>query len=112
MLTIKNIEKIIKAQGCSVQIKQVEMTDREHPQRTYDIVFEHRDRPGREFFLTIDREGRSHPYMAGEIEYPISFWELTGPHNQSNDITIWEQNLKSSRLFLDFVDTIIHHYTK
>jgi len=113
MLKIKNIDTIIQADGCSVQVKQVHMTDGAHPQRTYDIVFEHKDRPGREFFLTIDREnGRPHPYMDDETEYPISFWELTGPHNQSSDMTIWEQNLKSSRLFLDFVDTIIHHYTK
>jgi len=111
MLKIKNIDTIIQADRCSVQVKQVHMTDGTHPQRTYDIVFEHKDRPGREFFLTIDREGATHPYMAGEIEYPISFWELTGPHNQSQNMTIWEQNLKSSTLFLDFVDTIIQHYT-
>jgi len=110
MLNIKNIEKIIKAQGCSVQIKQVEMTDRVHPQRTYDIVFQHRDRPGREFFLTLDREGGYNNTIGG-IEYPISFWELTGPHNQSTDVKVWESNLLSPHSFLDFVDTIINHYT-
>jgi hypothetical protein len=54
MLNIKNIDKIIEVPGCLVQVKQVHMTDGAHPQKTYDIVFEHRDRPGREFFLTID----------------------------------------------------------
>jgi len=112
MLNIKNIDKIIKVPTSPVKVKQVHMTDGAHPQRTYDIVFEHRDRPGREFFLTIDRETGGYNNAIGQTEYPVSFWELTGPHNQSSDITIWEQNLKSSRLFLDFVDTIIHHYTK
>jgi hypothetical protein len=111
MLNIKNIEKIIKAPGCSVQIKQVEMTDREHPQRTYDIVFEHKDRPGREFFLTIDREGGQYRDMIGQIDYPISFWELTGPHNQSTSLSIWEDNLQTSKVFLDFLNTVIQHYT-
>ena len=45
MLNIKNIEKLIKVIGCSVQVKQVQMTDRNHPQRTYDIVFEHKAFP-------------------------------------------------------------------
>jgi hypothetical protein len=107
MLTIKNLEKIIKAPGCSVQIKQVEMTDRNHPQRTYDMVFEHRDYPNKEFFLTIDREGQQHAYN-GDLEYPISIWELTGPANQSKDLTIWESNLKTSTLFLDFLDGLTH----
>ena len=111
MLNIKNIDKMIEVPGCSVQVKQVHMTNGAHPQQTYDIVFEHRDRPDREFFLTLDREGGQHPYMDEEVEYPISFWELTGPHNQSQNIKIWGQNLRSPRSFLDFVDTIINHYT-
>jgi hypothetical protein len=110
MLNIKNIEKIIGADGCSVQVKLVHMTDGTHPQRTYDIVFEHKDRPGREFFLTIDREG-GYKNMSDETDYPVSFWELTGPHNQSKDITIWEKNLMTPTLFLDFIDNLIHHYT-
>jgi hypothetical protein len=110
MLNIKNLEKLIEVPGCSVQVKRVQMTDRNHPQRTYDIVFQHRDRPDREFFLTIDREGR-HLHMLDTMEYPISFWELTGPHNQSTDVKVWEKNLQTSKLFLDFLDTIIQHYT-
>lgn len=110
MLKIKNIEKIIEVPGCSVQVKRVQMTDREHPQRTIDIVFQHKDRPHREFFLTIDREG-AYRNMRAEWDYPISLWELTGPHNQSMDVTIWEKNLLSPVLFLDFIDNLIHHYT-
>jgi hypothetical protein len=111
MLKIKNIDTIIQADGCSVQVKQVHMTDGTHPQRTYDIVFEHKDRPGREFFLTIDREKGDYKDMIGQIDYPISFWELTGPHNQSMSFSIWEDNLKTSKLFLDFLDTVIQHST-
>lgn len=110
MLNIKNIEKIIRAAGHKVQVKQVEMTDREHPQRTYDIVFENTDRPHREFFLTIDREGAYNNHI-GYIEYPISFWELTGPHNKSTDLVIWESNLQSPDLFLDFIESLLNHYT-
>lgn len=109
MLSIKNIEKIIKVPGHNVQVKQVEMTIRQHPQRTYDIVFEHTDRPHREFFLTIDREGR-YLHLLDTMEYSISFWELTGPHNQSTDINIWERNLQSPDLFLRFVHNLIEHY--
>ena len=87
------------------------MTDGEHPQRTYDIVFEHKDRPNREFFLTIDREKGIYNDTIGQAEYPISFWELTGPHNQSMSFSIWECNLQTSKLFLGFIDTIIQHYT-
>jgi hypothetical protein len=110
MLNIKNIEKIIKVSGCSVQIKKVEMTDRWHPQRTYDMVFEHMDRPGREFFLSIDREG-AHRHMRDEKDYPVFFWELTGGHNQSIDVAIWEHNLQSPNLFLGFIDNLINNYT-
>ena len=110
MLNIKNIDTIIGADGYKAQVKQVHMTDGTHPQRTYDIVFEHKDRPGREFFLTIDREG-GYKNMSDETDYPVSFWELTGPHNQSKDITIWEKNLMTPTLFLDFIDNLIHHYT-
>ena len=110
MLNIKNIDTIIEVPGCSVQVKQVHMTNGAHPQQTYDIVFEHRDRPGREFFLTIDREGGYNNTIGG-IEYPISFWELTGPHNQSTDVKVWKKNLQTSKLFLGFIDTIINHYT-
>jgi len=88
MLNIKNIEKIIRVAGHKVQVTNVQMTDREHPQRTYDIVFQHADRPNREFFVTIDREG-THRHMIAQMDYPISFWELTGPHNQSIDVGIW-----------------------
>jgi hypothetical protein len=111
MLTIKNIDTIIRADGYLAQVKLVHMTDGAHPQRTYDIVFEHKDRPNREFFLTIDREKGIYKDMINQIDYPISFWELTGPHNQSMSFSIWEDNLKTSKLFLDFLDTIIHHYT-
>jgi len=111
MLNIKNIDTIIEVPGCLVQVKLVHMTDGAHPQKTYDIVFEHKDRPGREFFLTIDREKGIYKDMINQIDYPISFWELTGPHNQSMSFSIWEDNLKTSKLFLDFLDTIIHHYT-
>ena len=111
MLNIKNIDTIIEVPGCSVQVKQVHMTNGAHPQQTYDIVFEHRDRPGREFFLTIDREGGRHLHMFDTMEYPISFWELTGPHNQSTDVKVWGKNLQTSKLFLGFIDTIINHYT-
>jgi hypothetical protein len=110
MLSIKNIDKIIQSDGNKVQVKLAHMTDGAHPQRTYDIVFEHRDRPGREFFLTIDREG-GYKNMSDETDYPVSFWELTGPHNQSKDITIWEKNLMTPTLFLDYIDNLIHHYT-
>jgi hypothetical protein len=110
MLSIKNIDKIIQSDGNKVQVKQVHMTDGAHPKNTYDIVFEHKYRPGREFFLQIDREGAYHN-MRGETDYPIRFWELTGPHNQSMDVTIWEKNLMTSTLFLDFIDNLIHHYT-
>ncbi len=110
MLNIKNIEKLIEVPGCSVQVKQVQMTDRNHPQRTYDMVFEHRDRPDREFFLTIDREGH-YRNIRQQTDYPISLWELTGPHNQSTNVTVWETNLKSPNLFLDFIDNLIHNYT-
>jgi hypothetical protein len=109
MLNIKNLEKLIEVPGCSVQVKRVQMTDRNHPQRTYDIVFQHRDYPNREFFLTIDRESTQFAYN-GDKEYPISIWELTGPANQSKDLTIWESNLKKSTLFLDFVDTLTHGF--
>ena len=110
MLTIENIEKIIGPNLGRVQVKQVEMTIREHPQRTYDIVFEHRDRPNREFFVTIDRES----FLIGhsdEIEYPISFWELTGPHNQSTDAMIFKKNLETPDLLLGFLDLLVQHYT-
>jgi len=110
MLNIKNIEKMIKSPTSPVKVKQVQMTDRVHPQRTYDIVFEHRDRPDREFFLTIDREGE-YRHMRDEMDYPISFWELTGPHNQSIDVAIWAHNLQSPDLFLGFIDNLINHYT-
>ena len=110
MLNIKNIDKIIEVPGCSVQVKKVHMTNGAHPQRTYDIVFEHIDRQGREFFLTLDREGE-YKHMLDTMEYPISFWELTGPHNQSTDVKLWERNLQTSKLFLGFIDTIINHYT-
>ena len=110
MLTIKNIEKIIGVNLRRVQVKQVEMTIREHPQRTYDIVFEHTERPGREFFVTIDRESVLHDSLTGK-QYPISFWELTGPHNQSTDACIWESNLQTPDLLLGFMDTLINHYT-
>ena len=110
MLNIKNIEKIIKADGNVVQVNLVHMTDGAHPQRTYDIVFEHRDRPGREFFLTLDREG-THRHMIDQMDYPISFWELTGPHNQSIDVGIWESNLQSPDIFLAFIGNLVHHYT-
>ena len=109
MLNIKNIDKMIESRTSPVKVKQVQMTDRVHPQRTYDIVFEHRDRPDREFFLTIDREGR-YLHILATMEYQISFWELTGPHNQSTDINIWERNLQSPDLFLAFIDNLIHHY--
>jgi hypothetical protein len=109
MLNINNLEKIIKAPGCSVQIKQVEMTDREHPQRTYDMVFEHRDYPNREFFLTIDRESKERVYN-GDLQYPISLVELTAPKTPTKNLTIWESNLKTSTIFLDFVDTLTHGY--
>ena len=110
MLNIKNIEKIMEIAWCSVQIKQVQMTDREHPQRTYDVVFEHVEKPNREFFLTLDREG-TYNDTVGYIEYPISFWELTGPHNKSTDVTVWESNLESPTDFLDFIDILIQQYT-
>ena len=110
MLTIKNIEKIIGANLRRVQVKSVQMTAREHPQRTYDIVFEHMDRPKREFFLTIDRESLVQDPLTGK-QYEISFWELTGPHNQSTDACIWETNLQTPDLLLGFMDTLINHYT-
>ena len=109
MLNIKNIDKMIESRTSPVKVKQVHMTDGAHPQKTYDIVFEHRDRQGREFFLTLDREGR-HLHILGSMEYSISFWELTGPHNQSTHINIWERNLQSPDLFLAFIDNLIHHY--
>ena len=111
MLTIKNIEKIIRfAKLRRVQVKQVQMTDRQHPQRTYDIVFEHIDKPGREFFATIDREGQPREGLF-EIQYPISFWELTGPHNQSTDVMIFKRNLETPDLLLGFLDLLVQHYT-
>ena len=110
MLNIKNIEKIIGANLRRVQVKSVQMTAREHPQRTYDIVFEHLHRPNREFFLTIDRESGVHEPVTGK-QYEISFWELTGPNNTSTDVAIWESNLQTPDLLLGFMDTLIHHYT-
>ena len=110
MLTIKNIDKIIGVNLRRVKVKQVEMTIREHPQRTYDIVFEHTERPNREFFVTIDRESVLHNPLTGR-QYPISFWELTGPHNQSTDVNIWETNLQTPDLLLRFMDSLIQHYT-
>lgn len=110
MLVIKNIEKIIGPNLGRVQVKSVQMTAREHPQRTYDIVFEHMDRPKREFFLTIDREGTITEPVPDK-QYPISFWELTGPHNKSTDATIWETNLQTPDLLLGFMDNLIYHYT-
>jgi hypothetical protein len=111
MLNITNLEKLIEVPGCSVQVKQVHMTNGAHPQQTYDIVFEHRDRPDREFFITIDREGGQYRDIIAQIDYPVSFWELTGPHNQSTNVTVWETNLQTSESFLGFIDTIIKHYT-
>ena len=112
MLSIKNIDKIIGVDRHSTQVKSIHTPNikHPHPQRTYDIVFDHKDRPGREFFLTIDREG-GHKNMSDETDYPVSFWELTGPHNQSKGITIWEKNLMTPTLFLDFIDNLIPHYT-
>jgi hypothetical protein len=112
MLSIKNIDKMIGVDGCLVKVSSIHTPNIKHPQpkNTYDIVFEHKDRPGREFFLQIDREGAYHN-MRGETDYPVSFWELTGTHNQSKDITIWEKNLMTPTLFLDFIDNLIHHYT-
>lgn len=110
MLNIRNIEKIIEAAGNKVQVKSVQITDRVHPQRTYDMVFEHIDRPDREFFLTIDREG-THRHMIDQMDYPIRFWELTGPHNQSIDVGIWESNLQSPDIFLGFIQNLVYNYT-
>ena len=112
MLNIKNIEKIIRVDGCLVNVSSIHMPNikHPHPQRTYDIVFEHTDRPGREFFLTIDREG-THRHMIDQMDYPVSFWELTGPHNQSIDVGIWESNLQSPDIFLAFINNLIHNYT-
>ena len=110
MLNIKNIEKIIGANLRRVQVKSVQMTSREHPQRTYDIVFEHLHRPNREFFVTIDRESLVQDPLTGK-QYQISFWELTGPHKKSADVCIWESNLQTPDLLLGFMDTLINHYT-
>ena len=110
MLNIKNIEKIVGPNLGRVQVKSVQMTDREHPQRTYDIVFEHIERPGREFFVSIDRESSVYDPLTGK-QYPISHWELTGPHNQSTDVCIWETNLQTPDLLLGFMDSLIQHYT-
>jgi len=82
-----------------------------HTAHTYDIVFTHTDRPGREFFLKINRKGeykRWQSFMA----YPICFWENTGPDDVCKDSTIWELNLQSPHIFLEFLDLIIKHYTK
>jgi len=111
MLNIKNLEKIIKVPGSSVQVKNVQMTIREHPQRTYDIVFEYVDRPKREFFLTIDRENGIKGLVSNQMEYSVSFWELTGPHNKSTDVSIWESNLQTPDLLLGFMENLIQHYT-
>ena len=110
MLLIKNIEKIIGPNLGRVQVKSVQMTDKQHPQRTYDIVFEHLYRPNREFFITIDRESGVREEHTGK-QYPISFWELTGPHNKSTDVAIYEYNLQTPDLLLGFMDSLIQHYT-
>ena len=113
MLSIKNIDKIIGVDRHSTQVKSIHTPNikHPHPQQTYDIVFEHRDRPDREFFITIDREGGQYRDIIAQIDYPVSFWELTGPHNQSTNVTVWECNLQTSESFLGFIDTIIKHYT-
>ena len=110
MLTIKNIEKIIGANLRRVQVKSVQMTDKQHPQRTYDIVFEHLYRPNREFFITIDRESLLQDPLTGK-QYEISLWELTGPHKKTAGTCIWETNLQTPDLLLGFMDTLINHYT-
>ena len=108
MLTINNITKIIYLSGCSVKVKKIEgITNTNHPQRTYDILFEHRDYPNREFLLTIDRESKRIS-ANGESEYPISIYDLTGPISNCKNLSIWESNLKTSTTFLDFVDLITH----
>ena len=106
MLTINNITKIIYLSGCSVKVKKIEgITNTNHPQRTYDILFEHRDYPNREFLLTIDRESKRRSYN-DELEYPIAIYDLTGPISNCKHLAIWESNLKTSTIFLDFVDTL------
>jgi len=46
------------------------------------------------------------------MAYPICFWENTGPDDVCKDSTIWELNLQSPHIFLEFLDLIIKHYTK
>ena len=109
MLDIKGIEKIVNLTGCSVKVKKLEPTDINHPptlcKRKYDILFEHRDYPDREFLLTIDRESKRRSYN-DELEYPIAIYDLTGPISNCKHLAIWESNLKTSTIFLDFVDTL------
>jgi hypothetical protein len=107
MLNIRNIEKIVSAIGCSVKVKRLERNNKNHSQRTYDILYEHVDYPNREFFLTILRESKRRS-SNDELEYPMAICELTGATAKSKNLAVWESNLKTSTIFLDFVDALTH----
>lgn len=118
MLEIKNFDKLLNhcfTVGSRVIVKEIygpNIPRTPLPQRTYDICVKHKDRPGREFLLCIDRE--TPQVFLGMTEYPISFCELGNAPKQltNNQSKIWHANLKKPKLLLDFIDTLIQTYTK
>lgn len=105
MLTIKNIQKALRVPGCSVQIQSIEPIN-PHPQKTYDMVFTHKDFPRSEFFLVIDRESGFLNKEDKQWYWPISLIDLAAPNLTKFEVHITENNLNSMTRFLDFIDTI------
>lgn len=108
LLTIENIEKAIRVKGCSVQIKEIQRIETiSFPQRTYDILFTHKDFPKSEFFLAIDREsGHIHSEDDNQNYWPCWLNDLNSPYVDKFEVNISEYNLSSTKKFLDFIDTV------
>ena len=118
MLEIKNFDKLLNhciTAGSRVIVTEIygpNIPRTPLPQRTYDICVKHKDRPGREFLLCIDRE--TPEKFLGVIQYHISFCEIGSGAKSftGNNARIWHTNLTKPNMLLDFIDTLIQTYTK
>lgn len=110
MLTIKNIQKALRVPGCSVQIQSIEPIN-PHPQKTYDMVFTHKDFPKSEFFLVIDRES-GFVNKDNDWCWPFSIIDLAAPNLSKFEAYIIKGNLESMTRFLDFIDatTLVYKF--
>ena len=93
MLRIKNLEKIIRLPGSSVQVKQIDPIDGWFPQQCYGFVCESLNYPDKEFYIEIDRETETHSNIGG-LQYPIKGYELTGSPSRTYEGLIWITNLQ------------------